>query len=1416
MTFGTQDLAVNKGLNMDLHEALLPENALVYMLNGDISGYENGATAAFVQNVLSNEECFRFPTGYILKGFVKLDKDQYALFFKTPTSSEIGLLDTNTCAYFSRENDPCLNFNGEIKGEFHNKSGCDDRRVYYIEKGGPIRFIDIDECRPTKNANSCFECEKDLVFDCEAYNLNRSITFPQLSIAEGVGNLPNGSYQIAMALTDHKQRFTEYYVYPQIIRFHTNNQANNRFGIDVSFITCPQGFDQYELVLISHRTDRATLAQRIGYFDVEQTSFTISELDDTSYTPIDLQILSERFPRYQSAEDIATNDETLVLKGVTVREQPNYQLKANLIASNWVVKQVKAANAHKHFSYMRGETYAHFIRGVYKDGERTVWYLVSSDAEKKIHDHNLPLEAQLFDPIDNEDNCEGGEVGLGCGTKSLVYWQVYDTSRVTFTDVDPDDSCDGKVIMRGDFGYWESELQYPNNDCVWGQRGDRLEPFYQDYGKSCQKIQYHKFPDNVVTHIHNNATCGEEELVNILGIEFSGIQRFRDKNNVIIDDIIGYEIGVADRSNHKSIIHKGLMYNMFEEKLADCTTSYYANYPFNDLHGDVFLSKTPAQYLPPNQFGEILYTPVDTYSKKRFQYISPDVQYERNDSGAYVQLYAEENGPVSGKFSPTEGMPWNVILSDLALLSTAALGIGLAITLGQSFYSVVDGITTVLQSLRAGLAPVNYALNYFAKTVYKGYNMTRIVPGNIRRRIVQSQYLLPTKMLVGTNKINNAQREQGLFLELCDDFLDPAVAERSRIRFSDVDCDPTFEFCQATNIGTPITSSYYAGIKIERPNQYGLPDSNLVKVATPVVYWNHPTISSVQEIYGGDIYITKHKYIRKMPFFTQLPLGLPNDSQYKLRPYMNVWQVRYWADWNESTSFLAVGNLGANDNRNLEPVGNMRRNFCGVSAANCNQDLFFRVDGKFYTHVVGEAHYWCESEYIGNFRELNEIPESDVERDIQAKIEYRTVQYPEVFLYNRQYHWKGFNVFGPHADPSLDCCRGEQICYENTLAYSRKHDPLSKGDAWSKFYPNSIQQFSGKDGNFTGIKALDQNNLLIFFENAMYTTQQDEFLNTENGRIFLGSPELFSRRLNKVSEDSSGFGGCIDPESIQVTRYGAFYFDRKRKKFLHLGKGLNDVTGNIQSWLQKYLVGPVIGVYDNFTDNLYYTGEGPDGCKWTLSFKPKTMEWVSFHSFTPGRYLPTANNYITESGGALWKHNKQYEYQKYYGVKHPFDVGFVLKGKMQNGTLQDLEVYSEWIKFENYNCKQYDPKAFFNKMLIYNQLLSTGTRDILLKNINNNNHNSVQSRTNMIECTSHGDFTYNLNKFDAYEVDQPLVCGECMGYDPRNALRGPTAMSVGNAIMKGKWFRVHLISDDSTNHKILLQLNVAKNAEIAQ
>ncbi len=1537
---------VNKGLNFDTHENLLPDNSLVYLLNGDITGFENSGNGTFVQNALSNAECFKFPFGYELLASVPLDKGQFALFFKTPTSSEIGLFDSNTCAYVPRVNDPCLNFTKKINGRFKTKQGCDLRRVYYVDGTTQLRFIDIDECLPVKNLNDCHNCEENLTFDCEAFNANRCVKFPKLKLTEGVGNLPNGSYQIAIALTDYKQRFTEYHIYPEVLKFHSNNQANNRFGIGIEFLTCPEGYDEYELVLITHRSDRGTQASRIGYFGSNQDSNFISELDDASYVPLDISTLLRQFPRYVSADHIATNDEILILGGVKYRDPINYQPQANQIKSNWVVKQVPAKEAHLHYNYMRGEVYAHFIRGIYCDGERTERFHIPSDSERKIRERD-PV---YWDLIQSEapEGPDYFEKGDNCDPSVKKYWELYDTSFTTegaSPDTDPElnptcvkiqfgvlnhfqgscdaenpsiqfegiyhyfeifalngycqeavvsedievqvlyeysncggstqqevlthvlqagqshfiypfvnyqledcgtgsclplvrnivsivsvsgnlpvctgeedclRNCDGTITQKGDFAHWESQLKYPNNPCVWGQRNPEL-PYYQEYGLACQNVRYHKFPENCQTHIHSKASCNGEEFIYILGIEFTNIPPFLDKNGDPIPDIVGYEIEVADRTNQKSILHKGLISNMWEEALPDCTPSYYANYPFNDLRPDVFLSKTKAKYQPPFQYGETGFNPPTEYSRNKFQYISPDVSYERNDSGSYLQVYSEENGYLTGEFSETFDHTKSVILSDAAYLAVALTFTAALIGLAAPLANAVQAAVTALNSLLNGLPKVNYALNYFAKSAYNNFNCANVQIGNIRRRINLSQYLLPSKILVGEHKINNLQRESGLFLDLSSDILDPSVTEYSRVRVSDNDCQATFGPCAVLNGTRTGTSSYYAGVKVYKPNQYGLPDSNQVRTILRVD-WNNQGTSETGPIYGGDVYITKHKYIKKFPFFTTVPIGLPNGLHYDTSPYFNVWNTRYWMDFDQQATFYEVNVFGAfsNDSRNLDRVRKIIKGNCDQgTSGDCGGNLVFRVDGKYYTHVVSESQFWCESEYISDFREVNEIPESDIERSNKLKALYRTVELPELFLYNRQYHYKGLSNYSSHFDPDYDCCKPPVICSKNTIAYSLKHDPLSKGDAWLKFLPDSIQQFSQKDGNLVGMKETGDYNLMVFFENATYVTQQDDSLITENGRIYLGSPSAFERRMRKISDEATGLGGCIDLDSVVNTPYGPFWFDRPRRKFVHLGRGVTDVSKNINSWLQKYLpeTEEIMGVYDNFTDNLYFTGKGKNN--WTLSYKPKLEDWVSFHSFIPDSYLQLPNNFISANDKGLWKHNHLYDYQTYYGVKHPFDVGFVVKDGLKPIILSDMSFYVEWIRNKDFNSKIYENK-FFNKILVYNQFKSTGVREIQIKDLNNVNHYGFQNRTDLIECTNLEDGLYRVNKFTAYQLNQPFVTGLCMDYAPSTEVKEPTSNTGHQANMRGKWFRVHLISDNETMYKILLQLNFTANEEIKQ
>ena len=64
------------------------------------------------------------------------------------------------------------------------------------------------------------------------------------------------------------------------------------------------------------------------------------------------------------------------------------------------------------------------------------------------------------------------------------------------------DSCYLGPYEYGDMAYWESTEKYPNNKLIWGDLANT-------------PIRHHKFPDSLITHIH------DRNIVNAKGWEHS-------------------------------------------------------------------------------------------------------------------------------------------------------------------------------------------------------------------------------------------------------------------------------------------------------------------------------------------------------------------------------------------------------------------------------------------------------------------------------------------------------------------------------------------------------------------------------------------------------------------------------------------------------------------------------------------------------------------------------------------------------------------------------------------------------------------------------------------------------------------------------------------------------------------------------
>ena len=117
--------------------------------------------------------------------------------------------------------------------------------------------------------------------------------------------------------------------------------------------------------------------------------------------------------------------------------------------------------------------------------------------------------------------------------------------------------------------------------------------------------------------------------IQILGVKFENIKTPVDQDGKPISSIVGYEILRGSREGNRSIIAKGLVYNMFQYADPSLPSSniLYQNYPFNCLKPDYFLRNggwyTPAR---PQDYDN-LSNPMSSYRKDYFSFHSPELSF---------------------------------------------------------------------------------------------------------------------------------------------------------------------------------------------------------------------------------------------------------------------------------------------------------------------------------------------------------------------------------------------------------------------------------------------------------------------------------------------------------------------------------------------------------------------------------------------------------------------------------------------------------------------------------------------------------------------------------------------------------------------------------------------------------------------
>jgi len=626
---------LNKGLITDLKEDLVSSESWSYARNATLNS--NTGQLNFMQFEQGTLKCVLLP--YTLIGCTRIKGTRWVLFMTNNTHSEIGIFDEATCTYTKVVNDDCLNFNKgyPIQAKFRELSDCTEV-VYWTDAYNPRRYLNLQNVpyKFTTKDDVCKTKEFTEDLDCDRLLVDKNITIPKLNVFKSSsGQLRNGQYSFAAAYSINKQRISDFYSLTQPIKIWTH--INIGQSITVQLSNLDRDFDEYQLAVV-YTVDNVTYYKSLGFFQIGSTSHIVSNVNRPEYDSITSSELIISRPKYPYADLIESNDLYLMWAGLKTQPDLNYQLQAMKIVPEYVVNRLDAdayRKGEQKQGYMGDERYAFGIQWLFDNGE---WSSV-------FHIPGIKPEASFIGPASGGDLFEDAVVE----NRIIPTFEVYETAKApTYND-----NTSTGVVATGTMGYWHSSELYPNRPDLFGD-------------SACTPIRHHKFPDDSLVAKFSNGG----KYINILGIRFKNIEHPRDVNGNDIPNIQGYRILRSNREGQESVIAKGVLTNVRKYK-ENNEEVLYANYPYNDLREDTFISSKQTE----SKFGEKNFQPLKDYSKTEFNFYSPETQFNRIGLGNELKIYSHLSAKTDGFFDYVHNHPKQKMITEAALWFSIVVGV---------------------------------------------------------------------------------------------------------------------------------------------------------------------------------------------------------------------------------------------------------------------------------------------------------------------------------------------------------------------------------------------------------------------------------------------------------------------------------------------------------------------------------------------------------------------------------------------------------------------------------------------------------------------------------------------------------------------------------------------------------------------
>lgn len=844
--------------------------------------------------------------------------------------------------------------------------------------------------------------------------------------------------------------------------------------------------------------------------------------------------------------------------------------------------------------------------------------------------------------------------------------------------------CDAVPYKKGWFSYWESTETYPCNEELYDSSALKIKPGdipvnyqteFEDYyvvGGSAAPtvdvdgnyvlipetdfrdtpIRHYKFPDNRVapfmSGVSEAPSAFGKSVIYPIGfyIDNEAVNAFLDiavTNGLLTQEerslITGYEIFRGDRRVQKSVLSKGLAFDMYKYNTGSPSNQdvYYPNYPLNSLGSDQLNGVSAPNNSLRNNF---------------FTIHTPDTEFYRPTLPREVRVEGYQFGQSANYFDEVRDHPTYVVLGGSAFALATSLAIaesGLEILLQASTWLVTGasggvsapgGIATAIVAGSALLVQASFKVGgyryrwldtmsnlgnpqqfaYYQVSVghYNYFRPTETEAQSLRG-LALSAYMkdgriaLTNEATAATYNVNNLDREYSVAIHTGAYNINyPSWYSN----YDNVSSNPAFASRRTagtlkgkSEVIAARAASPYVSLKQFLPAQYG--EINSITWINTGFCGDLSATNDCDAVFGGDIVISRFALKRKLPFFTTNAFGLAPLTPFKYSDYFNInpsqTSNRFFMDYeiqNDGNNFLWTFTFPTNESEYFldGPTGGEGSRISG---------FYVKPPYKFYLFSYGIPYFLTESEINCNFRYAKREAHENFYPNVNDIIEWTqeknvSIRKPNLFYYNSVYSL-GHSSY-PYSVLPLDYKREIYDMLNdlsNTAIYSAQdvNENSVIADPWLRYKAIDAYNFSRSNGNLVTLSGIESLQILARFTDGFTIfgsvdqirdrlTPETENLGT--GGIFAGRPVTFN-------ETDLGHAGTQHTAMVSC-EFGHFWVDAPRGKVFQLapgGKGLQEISrssqgfnSGIEKWFKENLPFKILEYYPSMDTDNNYNGFG--------------------------------------------------------------------------------------------------------------------------------------------------------------------------------------------------------------------------------